>query len=462
LIGLACAPKTDDTGSGWYSPGILDGAIREALEDAFGAPGAGLPIKPGDSVLVKPNWVHHRNDTGGVECLYTHGEFVLSVLREVMKCSPSRIVVGDAPIQGCHWKSVVPESFVKAMESIDRDGILQIADFRRTIMHGDSLRAGTSPESRPDRDFILFDLGKESLLEPVSSPPGRFRVTMYNPDHLARRHSAGVHQYLIAREALEADVIINLPKLKTHRKAGMTGALKNLVGINGNKEFLPHHRTGGSRDGGDCYPGRSVLKRLAETMIDKANRRIGRASFSLWLFAADVLLHGSRLLTGDIEIEGGWSGNDTVWRTVLDVNRIAMYGRVDGSMAESPGRRIVSLTDALICGQNNGPLQPRPLPMGCVTYSDSSVDADRLNSRLLGFDPCLIPMLRHASSGFRWPLPAFASDEEISEKVRSLSGPAKGLYARPASGWECLAGTFEKQRDDSQAVSSESTTAFTR
>ncbi len=443
MIGLACAGKTDIPGSDWYSPDILDALIKEALEDAFKLPGAGLPIKPGDSVLVKPNWVHHRNDAGGVDCLYTHREFVLSVLRAVMKCKPSRVVVGDAPIQGCHWNSVVPESFAKAMTAIDPDDILQIADFRRTIMHGDSLRAGTSPESRPDQKFIPFDLGKESLLEPVSTPSGRFRVTMYNPDLLARRHSAGVHQYLIAREALEADVIINLPKLKTHRKAGMTGALKNLVGINGNKEFLPHHRTGGSRDGGDCYPGRSILKRLAEILIDKANRRIGRASFSGWLFAADALLHIAKLITGDMEIEGGWSGNDTVWRTVLDVNRIAMYGRVDGSMDESPRRRIVSLTDALICGQNNGPLQPLPLHMGCVTFSDSSVDADRLNSLLLGFEPGLIPMLKQASSEFRWPLPIMASDEELYRKVRSISGQAKGPYACPASGWECLANSFE-------------------
>jgi len=35
--------------------------------------------------------------------------------------------------------------------------------------------------------------------------------------------------------------------LKLHRKAGITCALKNLIGINGNKEYLPHHRLGGSQ-----------------------------------------------------------------------------------------------------------------------------------------------------------------------------------------------------------------------
>ena len=462
MIGLSYAFRHGVPESEWYTPGHLDALIREALEDACGTADARLPIMPGDSVLVKPNWVYHRNDRGGTECLYTQREFVLAALREIVKCRPSRIIVGDAPIQGCHWTDVVPPSFAAAMAGIMPDGVLHLADFRRTIMHGESLRAGTSPDARPDEMFVLFDLGADSMLEPVSEPSGRFRVTMYDPDLLARRHSPGTHQYLIAREALEADVIVNLPKLKTHRKAGMTGALKNLVGINGNKEFLPHHRVGGFKAGGDCYPGRSVLKQLAETMIDGANRRIGRASFPRWLFAADVLLNIRKVLFGDVEIEGGWSGNDTVWRTVLDVNRIALYGRADGTMNGSPQRRIVSLTDALICGEKDGPLQPWPFALGCVTYSDSSVDADRLHSALLGFDPGLIPVLHQASSGFRWPLPAYMSAGQIGGKIHSVIGSAMRPTACPASGWECLAGSYVEPDDDRKASSRESTTAAAR
>ena len=74
---------------------------------------------------------------------------------------------------------------------------------------------------------------------------------------MRRTHAPGRHQYLVAREVIEADVIVNLPKLKTHKKAGVTCALKNLIGINGNKEYLPHHRVGGAERGGDCYPAAS-------------------------------------------------------------------------------------------------------------------------------------------------------------------------------------------------------------
>ena len=86
-------------------------------------------------------------------------------------------------------------------------------------------------------------------------------------------HQIGRHRYLIAREIIEADLVINLPKLKSHKKSCVTGALKNLIGINGNKEFLPHHRKGGSESGGDCYEGGSSLKLAAENLYDFANRR---------------------------------------------------------------------------------------------------------------------------------------------------------------------------------------------
>ena len=35
-----------------------------------------------------------------------------------------------------------------------------------------------------------------------------------------------------------------MPKLKTHKKCGVTISLKNLVGLNTNKNLLPHHSLG--------------------------------------------------------------------------------------------------------------------------------------------------------------------------------------------------------------------------
>ena len=61
----------------------------------------------------------------------------------------------------------------------------------------------------------------------------KVRVTNYNLNLMKEHYNPKKNEYLIPNTILEADVIINLPKPKTHRKAGITGAMKNFVGING-------------------------------------------------------------------------------------------------------------------------------------------------------------------------------------------------------------------------------------
>jgi hypothetical protein len=48
--------------------------------------------------------------------------------------------------------------------------------------------------------YALFDLGRESLLEPVTTEEPLIRVTCYDPKLLAQTHSPGRHQYLIAKD----------------------------------------------------------------------------------------------------------------------------------------------------------------------------------------------------------------------------------------------------------------------
>ena len=141
--------------------------------------------------------------------------------------------------------------------------------------------------SRTEADYVRFDLADDSLLEPITTDEAPFRVTMYDPRALDETHRRGRHRYLVARELIEADVVFNVPKLKTHKKAGVTGALKNLVGINGHKAYLPHHRKGGAGRGGDAYPGSSLWKTFAEEAYDTANRLTGgRTKAALFRSAA--------------------------------------------------------------------------------------------------------------------------------------------------------------------------------
>jgi hypothetical protein len=277
------------------------------------------------------------------------------------------------------------------------------------------------------------------MLEPVSTPAGKFRITMYNPDKLAEKHAPGRHQYLLCREAFEANVIINLPKLKMHGKAGITGSLKNLVGMNGNKDFLAHHRLGGTTWGGDCYPGMAPLKRIAEYCLDQANRRINTPGYHKWKRPAELLLLLQHRLTGDRQVEGMWYGNDTCWRMVLDLNRILMYGNADATMSDTPRTKLYTITDAIVAGEGDGPLSPSPVRIGAVTYSECAPAAEMIHAHLLGLDPQRIALLRHCADQFRWPLAH--SHMQVRAQVRHEQLDAKpfaekfGTHARPHRGW---------------------------
>ncbi len=54
----------------------------------------------------------------------------------------------------------------------------------------------------------------------------------------------------------------------------------------------------------------------------------------------------------------GWYGNDTAWRMVIDLNKIAIYGKQDGTISKTPQLQPHSLCDEIIGGQGDWPLNP--------------------------------------------------------------------------------------------------------
>lgn len=375
-------------------------------------------IPSGARVLIKPNLVLHRNEgPGGIECLVTHPSLIRAVVEAALQSQAAEVLVGDAPIQGCDFNILMRESGLQswATERMARDPRFKgVRDFRRTtcvLVHGVRV---AEENLQSDDDFVLFDLGSESLLEPVSDRGNRFRVAWYDPRLMANTHHRGVHQYLVARAVVDADIVINLPKLKTHKKAGLTCALKNLIGINGNKEYLPHHRVGGSAHGGDCYPGNGIIKRALEYATDRQNLSSSYATATLWHLFVAVLARSSRLQGDRLGTDGSWYGNDTIWRTCLDLNRILLYGQNDaassagamrqGEMTEQIQRRVIHIADAVVAGQGNGPLAPHPLRLGLLLGGDNASAVDWVAAHLLAYDPEQIPLLRRAFDSFRWPI----------------------------------------------------------
>jgi uncharacterized protein (DUF362 family) len=375
----------------------------------------GKVIPRGARVLIKPNLVLHQNEgSGGMDCLVTHFSLIRAAAEAALQTEAAEVLVGDAPIQGCDFEALIETTGLKtwAQALAARDPRFKgVRDFRRTVatlVHGVRVAA---EDLQPKDRFTLFDLGRESLLEPISEDGNRFRVAWYDPRLMAKTHHPGVHQYLVAKEVVEADVIINLPKLKTHRKAGITCALKNLIGINGNKEYLPHHRVGGSNNGGDCYPGNGKIKSTIEYLSDKQNLTTSYAAGMMWRLLFAVFARTSRARGDRTGTDGSWSGNDTIWRTCLDLNRILLYGKSDATITEEIQRRVIHIADAVVAGQADGPLAPQPLDLGLLLGSNNAPAMDWVGAHLLAYDPDKISLAKHAFDQFHWPIADFPSSE---------------------------------------------------
>ena len=397
-------------------PNPIFAAVREAMHkmgldaDHFGTPAwnpLGMLVKPGGNIVVKPNWVLHKNlGQGGMECMITHPSVLRAVLEYVFLTKPALVVLGDAPLQGCDFERLLDYAGLRAViaEFQNRGLPLVIKDFRRTILREEGPLKKVAEELRAEDQYEFVDLGADSLLEAISADWKKFRVTMYDPRLMWRHHRPGRHRYLVAKEILNADLVVNVPKLKAHKKAGVTCCLKNLIGINGNKEFLPHHRKGAVSAGkGDNYPNRHWLVTLAEHLLDVINclrgwpRLYRQGERLVWWF-----LHFAERKDATTQIEGSWHGNDTIWRTCLDLNRALLFADCAGQMTDTLQRQEISIVDAVITGQGEGPLAPDPLETGAILAAHNPAIGDLVATRLLGFVPEKIALLRHACDDMKW------------------------------------------------------------
>ncbi len=345
-------------------------------------------------ILLKPNWVKHNRNTNDELCLTTNFNFILALVKLISELCPLKITIGDAPIQGCDWNQLLPENFLEKINIISKASNIPIfiKDFRR-VKYDPSKNLVQNNLIELD-DFVIFDLAQNSYLEPITDDGiNKFRVTQYDPDRFMESHRPGMHKYCITKEIFDADIIISLPKLKTHQKAGITAALKNIVGINGDKDFLPHHRVGGTEAGGDSYPGKNAIRRLAEYFYDKSYKTQGSKWFKFWTRLGSLAWILS--FPGQDDQHGAaWHGNDTVWRMVMDLNKIITFGKFDGTIHNNPVRVLYSLGDGIIGGQGDGPLNPDPLPLGVITFTNNSAWHDICVSELMQFEHEKIALLR--------------------------------------------------------------------
>jgi uncharacterized protein (DUF362 family) len=363
-----------------------DGLVRTSVAGAMQALGLRWSelAQPGQRVVLKPNFIRqsHTERPDEWEQIITHGTVIAAVARAVATAMNGRgtITIADAPQTDSDFDAIcqraqIPqlrEQFTKEFPKLT----LEVLDLRREVWrteHGVIVERRKLPED--PCGYTLVDLGEKSLFH---DKHGRFYGADYDSAFTQQHHERGRHEYLLSRTAMDADLFVNLPKLKTHKKVGLTVSLKNLVGINGDKNYLPHFCLGTPDEGGDEFPDNRVRNKVQSKLL-KALKG------GPWWTPA-VKRVGSKIFgdTGKVVRSGNWHGNDTTWRMVLDLNR-AFFARP---------RRYISIVDGIIAGEGNGPMEADAKPCGVLLAGTNPFAVDLVAARLMGFDWRKLPVIR--------------------------------------------------------------------
>jgi uncharacterized protein (DUF362 family) len=366
-------------------------------------------INRGGCALIKPNWVFDYNPAGySIDSLITHSSLIKFLIEFVAKAMEGNgtIIIGDAPIQGCDFNHLIHESrlvdIVKEAKKQYPNLNIIVEDWRLTVLERATGRTGWLDNGRhlshdvngktPSEAHCVVDLGQESFLEEIAEYSDRFRVAMYDPHMMFDHHRPGKHEYLVTRRIFDADLVINLPKMKTHAKAGLTGALKNVVGINGHKEYLPHHITGSYFDGGDNYCLPNLFRRKYEQLNDHLWGNYGRMTLLSRVactYGLKALWKLSQFSSSEHISSGSWSGNETIWRMTLDLNHLLYFN-------ERSPKKLITIVDGIVSGEGDGPLRPTPKPVGLLLGGENPAYIDAVIGKLMGYNIARIPTVYHA------------------------------------------------------------------
>jgi uncharacterized protein (DUF362 family) len=405
---------------------------------------------PSRLVVVKPNWIQESHETRPDvwEPLITNPRVVIAVVESLAEAMGGRgvICVCDAPHTYSDFPAIVARgSLLAEMDRVRRQWPklqLEVLDLRREVwIRKEQVVVERRPNPEDPRGYVRLNLGRDSLFHGHRGE-GRYYGADYDARVVNQHHRGDVHEYLLAGSPMACDLFVNLPKLKTHKKTGLTCCLKNLVGINGDKNWLPHHTEQAPAQGGDEFPDYPLARRM-ETVLKKAGRNVAVSVpvVGPWMYRKARKV--GQMALGDSETvirNGNWQGNDTCWRMALDLNRALLYGNPDGTWRESsgPAKRYLAMVDGIVGGQGNGPLCPDPAPSKVLFGGRNPAVIDAVAARLMDFDPDSLPIVAGAFASHRWPI----ADRSM-EAIMVADGRRDGRSIPLAEIEPAIAGGFE-------------------
>jgi uncharacterized protein (DUF362 family) len=444
-----------------HRPGLrydASASVYAAIEDLFATLGLdagrrGTPawnplgdlIAAGDRVIVKPNFVsskdlHQRIEGDRLAASSTHASLLRPILEYALRAATPRgsVTIVDTPVEGCELDKVTgPLGVDRLVEELRaQHPNLGFVDLRyfcvvpRMVLddvrrNGRSYNLGMLVRRRlpgDPRGYRVVDLADASRFALGELDTRRL---CFHRSHRATprpHHSSGRHEYAIPQTVLDADVVINVPKMKTHKKTGVTLALKSVIGLTSEKYWLPHFTAGDPSVGGDEYDRPQSLAERVEARLSRFPLPRGHS----------LIARAPRTDLPRRPQDGSWQGNDTLWRTILDLNRALLFADRDGKLRPEPQRRYLAIVDGILAGEGEGPLGATPLAAGLLVAGRDPVLVDAEVARLMGFSADRIPQIARAlDSGLLG-----ASRTTVPQIV--LDGPEPRYHFRPPRSWPSL------------------------
>ena len=362
-------------------------------------------IRPGDTVVIKPNW--------GTQYLFpkpvTHPSVVVPVVEYAVKAGASKITIVEGPMtlyrsQKYFWGP----AFVNA--------IGMIKEFQKRHP-GVEFRF----QDANDDQFYWVELGDASTFHEAYGVPDLdhdghtgFVRDLFFSAHDAAGYSPGKYKlgiYAIAKSYLEADVFIGVPKLKTHGWSGITAALKNLMGLN--LRTTSHYMPGEVMTE---YQKNPDFKLYRESPL----RDVPHYSKASWSGKGFV----SRKLIG--------YENDILWRSLCDLNKLIRYTDKNGKMHADRQRRYAVVVDAIIGTDRGGPVSPSTVESNAIIAGFDPVAVDGVCLKMMNWNYERVRLVKNINEVDQYRVGSLHKVEEHLIGI-DLKSPAFSKYYIPPS-----------------------------
>jgi len=415
-------------------------------------------IKPGMKVIIKPNFVLSFNANGkDIYSVITHPSVIRAVADYCLIAlkGKGKLTIADAPQYNCNFTDLLEITqldkvvdYLKSKSTVD----IRIIDLRNYWATKHHFPSCTKKLSGDPEGKVVVNLGKDSQLYGLKNYK-RFYGAVYDRNETIEHHTGNNQSYEISKTILNSDVFISIPKMKVHKKVGVTLNLKNLVGICTNKNYIVHYAIGTPSEGGDQFPNDYLTPTQAKvikferwmydtflssrTLLGEYIHRLIYGFLYLKIFS-----HFGLAIPKDVRRKdaGNWPGNDTAWRMVVDLGKIILFSDKNGKIHKRQQRKTFSIVDGIVGGEKYGPLDPDPKKSGVLVAGENFLFVDLVSSRLMGFDPNKIKQYSSLQNRINYGLKNIKNITIISNfrkhKSALLNNKDRFYNYRSYPGWE--------------------------